>query len=112
MGGSFFPWLSSSKKAKKKMAKVLAKVAEASSKSLPVVRTVQGIHGITKLGNVVNNVNEATGNLSVFLSKASNVADSVDQFIPEMQVMGQSLCDSARLFTYFTVAARRKTETE
>jgi hypothetical protein len=87
------------KKIRKKALKTAAKIG------LPIVRTVQAGHGILKVGQVAYNVSEVAGNLNDFIPRASKVADSIDQFIPSMQVMGQSLCDSARIFTYFNMIA-------
>ncbi|RTE83014.1 hypothetical protein BHE90_002411 [Fusarium euwallaceae] len=83
------------KKARKKALKMASKVG---SQAMPIIKTVQAGHGIFKLGNAVTNVND-------FVSKASGVADSVQKFIPEMQVMGESFCDSMEIFTYFAMAA-------
>ncbi|RSL47293.1 hypothetical protein CEP54_013462 [Fusarium duplospermum] len=88
-------WLVGHKKARKKALKMAAKVG---TQAVPIVKTIQAAHGIIKLGNAVTNVND-------FISKASGVADSVQKFIPEMQVMGNSLCDSMKIFGYFNMAA-------
>lgn len=77
-------WIVGNKKARKKALKTAAKVGR---QAMPIMKTIQAGHGIFKLGSAVTNVND-------FVSKASGVADSVQNFIPEMQVMGESLCDS------------------
>ncbi|WAO93639.1 Hypothetical protein NCS54_01119100 [Fusarium falciforme] len=88
-------WIVGNKKARKKALKTAAKVG---TQAMPMMKTIQAGHGIFKLGSAVTNVND-------FVSKASGVADSVQNFIPEMQVMGKSLCDSVKIFGYFNMAA-------
>lgn len=102
MGWNIFSPIFASKKARKKVLKTVLKTA---AKAVPIVKTVSVGHSILKVGKVAYNVSEVAGNLNDFIPRASKLADSIDQFIPSMQVMGQSLCDSIKVFNYFNMIA-------
>lgn len=71
-------------KAYKKAAKIARDVT-------PVAKTIQAVQGILQVGETAN--------------KVSSAADGLEKFIPAMQVMGKSLCDSTSLFMRFTTVA-------
>ncbi|KPM37501.1 hypothetical protein AK830_g9043 [Neonectria ditissima] len=71
--------------------KALKKVTDLIETAVPLVKTIQAGYHLLEAGDAVHNVNSAAQNLN--------------HFIPAMQVMGRSICDSAKIFTYFNVAA-------
>lgn len=98
----FSPEKSTFEWSKEGIYKATEKFAE---KMSPITKTVRARSGITKAGEVVNKINQAADELNDFLPRASKVAKCVEQFVPSMQVMGQSLCDTAKVFTYFGLIA-------
>ncbi|KAH8680186.1 hypothetical protein BGZ61DRAFT_456378 [Ilyonectria robusta] len=71
--------------------KALKRVTDALETAMPLVKTIQAGYHLLEAGDAVHNVNSA--------------AETLNHFIPAMQVMGQSICDSAKIFTYFNMAA-------
>lgn len=95
------PW-SWSRKAGSKAVKTAVKI---SARAVPLVKTVEVGHGIFKAVQVAHNISDASERLGEFLPKASLVADDLHEFIPSMQVMGRSLCDSVKIFASFNTIA-------
>ncbi|KAK3362497.1 hypothetical protein B0T25DRAFT_524467 [Lasiosphaeria hispida] len=105
-GESVVSWILGNKKLRKQAYKQVSKaVIEASKQSPPLVRTIQAVQGIIKVGEAINGVRDAAGNLSEMVPKVAKLVDEVAHFVPSMQVMGQSFCDSVRIFTYFNMVA-------
>ncbi|KAF7553372.1 hypothetical protein G7Z17_g3658 [Cylindrodendrum hubeiense] len=71
--------------------KAVKKVTDMIEQAVPLVRTLQAGYHLLESGEAVHNVN--------------NAAATLNHFIPVMQVMGKSISDSAKIFTYFNVAA-------
>ncbi|KAK7419593.1 hypothetical protein QQX98_003184 [Neonectria punicea] len=71
--------------------KAFKKVTDMIETAVPLVKTIQAGYHLLETGDAVHNVNAA--------------AEALNHFIPSMQVMGRSICDSAKIFTYFNVAA-------
>jgi hypothetical protein len=65
--------------------------AKQAAKHMPVVRTVQALHGVLKLGELTN--------------KAIELGDKANEFIPAMQVMAGSACDNFAIMTRFATIA-------
>ncbi|KAL7623308.1 hypothetical protein AAE478_006989 [Parahypoxylon ruwenzoriense] len=86
-------------KVKKRFLKAaFQKAIEIAAKASPVVKTIQAAQGLTEVGGLLNNTND-------FLPKATKAVEIAEEFIPAMQVMGQSLCDSVKIFANFSAAA-------
>ncbi|PVI07199.1 hypothetical protein DM02DRAFT_609178 [Periconia macrospinosa] len=96
------PTLLSSLFSSRKSFKDIPKAAKATS---PLVKTVQAVEGIINAGQLIYNANETAANLNEFIPKASNMMDRVDAFVPSMQIMGQSFCDSVKILTSFSTIA-------
>ncbi|KAJ4300813.1 hypothetical protein N0V90_002901 [Kalmusia sp. IMI 367209] len=71
----------------------------------PLVKTVQAVEGILQAGELVYNANETATNLNDFIPKASKIVDRIESFVPSMQVMGRSFCDTVRILTTFSTIA-------
>ncbi|KAH7127772.1 hypothetical protein B0J13DRAFT_564501 [Dactylonectria estremocensis] len=71
--------------------RALKKVTDMIETAVPLVKTIQAGYHLLETGEAVHNVNTA--------------AAQINHFIPAMQVMGKSICDSAKIFTYFNMAA-------
>ncbi|KAL7803983.1 hypothetical protein V8C43DRAFT_1720 [Trichoderma afarasin] len=71
----------------------------------PIVKTIEAGHGLIKIGDTLSKANELAGRVNDFAPRANQMADGLNRFIPAMQVMGQSMCDSARIFAYFSMIA-------
>ncbi|KAM5344014.1 hypothetical protein ACJ41O_012551 [Fusarium nematophilum] len=82
----------------KRLQKAALEAASACATESPVIRTIQAAYQLTKVGDVVKNTND-------FLSSASETAKSAQTVLPQMQIMGQSLVDSARLISKFSMVA-------
>ncbi|KAK0652471.1 hypothetical protein B0T16DRAFT_454835 [Cercophora newfieldiana] len=83
-------------------------VTVASKQAAPVMKTVQafsGVSGIFKIGDTIKSVNEVSQNVNAFLPKVTQLVDSANQFIPTMQIMAHSVCDSVRIATRFQSVA-------
>ncbi len=125
-------WIAGNKTTRKQAVKRAAKVAKRAAKvatgvateASPVVTTVRAIHGVIKVGEAVNTVNEVASNINDFIPRVSNFVDGgerlltsvhamgegvcnsvKEELIPSMQVVGNSLCYSTKIFTYFNVIA-------
>ena len=72
--------------------------------ALPAVKTVQAARGVLKVGGeVVSEAHKVASDVRELTVKASKVADSIERFMPSIQVMGQSFCDSAKIFSHFNI---------
>ncbi|KAI5855004.1 hypothetical protein GGS23DRAFT_471437 [Durotheca rogersii] len=83
---------------KKLLRKTFEKAIDFAARASPVVKTIQAAHGLTQVGGLMNQTSD-------FLPKAAKAAQAAEEFIPAMQVMGQSLCDSVKLFAHFSAVA-------
>lgn len=88
-------WVAGNPKIRKKALETATKYAK---KANPIVQTLQAGVGTYSIGKM-------RGNASNVTDKVNNVAAKVEKFIPSMQVMGRSLADSAKIFTYFSSIA-------
>jgi len=86
-------------------AKSLKNVPKVAKTVAPLVKTVQAVEGILEAGSLVYNANETASNLNDFIPKASAMLDRVDAFVPSIQIMGQSFCDTVKILTSFTTIA-------
>lgn len=86
----------------RKSLKDIPKAVQAAS---PLVKTVQAVEGIINAGQLCYNANETAANLNEFIPKTSSMMDRMDAFVPSMQIMGQSFCDSVKILTSFTTIA-------
>ncbi|KAJ4351627.1 uncharacterized protein N0V89_006970 [Didymosphaeria variabile] len=80
-------------------------VTTAAKQVPPLVKTVQAVEGIFQAGELMYNANETAGNLNDFIPKASKIVDRIEAFVPSMQVMGRSFCDTVRIFSTFNTIA-------
>jgi hypothetical protein len=80
-------------------------VAKAAKHVSPLVKSVQAVEGIFQAGELMYNANETTGHLNEFIPKISGAVDRVDAFVPTMQVMGKSFCDTVKLLSTFNTIA-------
>lgn len=71
----------------------------------PIVKTIEAGAGLIKIGDTLSKANELAGRVNDFAPRANQMADGLNRFIPAMQVMGQSVADSARIFAYFSMIA-------
>ncbi|KAK5991466.1 hypothetical protein PT974_09748 [Cladobotryum mycophilum] len=79
-------------------SKVIRAVASMAKDVSPIVRTIQAGHGLFKLGDGISNVASAA-------QKLGDAGQSINRFVPSMQVMGQSMCDSVKIFAAFSSIA-------
>lgn len=86
-------------------SKSLKDVATAAVQGTPLVKTVQAVEGIFQAGELMFNANETAGNLNDFIPKASKLLDRMEAFVPSMQVMGRSFCDTVKIFSAFNTIA-------
>ncbi|KAJ4168921.1 hypothetical protein NW754_010852 [Fusarium falciforme] len=82
----------------KRLQKVAFEAATTLAAESPVVKTVQAAYQITKVGDVVKNTNS-------LLLNASDTVRSAQTILPQMHIMGQSLVDTARLLSKFSMVA-------
>jgi len=74
--------------------------------AIPIMKTIQAVQGIVKVGETLQGVGETVGQVNSLLPKVSRLVDSAaTNFIPSMQIMAQSFADSVRLATRFQLAA-------
>lgn len=86
-------------------SKTVRHAARAAGHVSPLVKSVQAVEGIFQAGELMYNANETSGHLNEFIPKASRIVDRVESFIPTMQVMGKSFCDTVKLLTTFNTIA-------
>ncbi|KAL5591142.1 hypothetical protein FOBRF1_014699 [Fusarium oxysporum] len=82
----------------KKLQKAALEVASSCASTSPVIKIVQAAHYIVKVGNTVQNADD-------LVSVANDAAKSAQAILPQMHIMGQSLVDSARLLSQFSLVA-------
>ncbi|KAM0355016.1 hypothetical protein ACHAPU_000866 [Fusarium lateritium] len=82
----------------RKFQQAALEVASSCASATPVIKIVQAANRLAKIGDVVHHANE-------FLSSASQTAKGAQTILPQMHIMGQSLVDSARLFSQFSMVA-------
>ncbi|RSM02016.1 hypothetical protein BHE90_000329 [Fusarium euwallaceae] len=82
----------------KRLQKVAFEAATTLAAESPVVKTIQAAYQITKVGDVVKNTNN-------LLLNASDTVRSAQTILPQMHIMGQSLVDTARLLSKFSMVA-------
>ncbi|KAK0730228.1 hypothetical protein B0H67DRAFT_561123 [Lasiosphaeris hirsuta] len=105
-GESVVSWILGNKKLRKRAYKQVSKaVIEASKTSPPLVRTIQAVQGIIKVGEAINGVRDVAGNINELVPQVTKLVEEVAHFVPSIQVMGQSFCDNVRIFTYFNMVA-------
>ncbi|KAH6607026.1 hypothetical protein Trco_003339 [Trichoderma cornu-damae] len=92
-------------KDKKIKGRAIRAAAKLFANATPIVKTIEAGHGIIKIGETLSKANELAGRVNDFAPRANQMADGLNKFIPAMQVMGQSVCDSARIFAYFSMIA-------
>jgi hypothetical protein len=92
-------------KDKKIKGRAIRAAAKLFANASPIVKTIEAGHGIFKIGETLSKANELAGRANDFVPRANQMADGLNKFIPAMQVMGQSACDSARIFAYFSMIA-------
>ncbi|KAI5922921.1 hypothetical protein F4810DRAFT_228209 [Camillea tinctor] len=71
----------------------------------PIVRTVQAGQAILAGENVQQNMTIVADGVNELIPKAAQLAKQAKYFIPSMQVVGRSLCDSAKIMTSFNSIA-------
>ncbi|TFA97850.1 hypothetical protein CCMA1212_010376 [Trichoderma ghanense] len=85
--------------------KAIRAAAKLFTNATPIVKTIEAGNGIIKIGETLSKAHELAGRVNEFAPRANQMADGLNRFIPAMQVMGQSVCDSARIFAYFSMIA-------
>src|SRR4051812_11131271 len=109
MAGELLSWFSGDKKTRRRafanMAVSAASAAPATPQGAPIMKTIQAATGLLRVGQTVNSINEAATGLTGFLPKATRLVDSANSFVPTMQVMAQSFCDSLKVATQFRMVA-------
>ncbi|KAF1972070.1 hypothetical protein BU23DRAFT_508760, partial [Bimuria novae-zelandiae CBS 107.79] len=86
-------------------SKTVKNVTKVAKQVSPLVKSVQAVEGIFSAGELVYNANETAQNLNEFIPKASNIVDRIEAFVPTMQVMGRSFCDTIKLLSTFNTIA-------
>ncbi|KAK7192594.1 hypothetical protein DPSP01_006533 [Paraphaeosphaeria sporulosa] len=86
-------------------SKSFKEVTNAAKQVSPLVKTVQAVEGIFQAGELMYNANETAGNLNEFIPKASKIVDRLEAFVPSIQIMGRSFCDTVKIFSTFNTIA-------
>lgn len=109
MAGDLLSWFSGDKKTRRRaftnMAVTAASAAATTPQAAPIMKTIQAATGLLRVGQTINSVNGAASGLAGFLPKATQLVDSANSFVPTMQVMAQSFCDSLKVATQFRMVA-------
>ncbi|KAI1505085.1 hypothetical protein F5X99DRAFT_369478 [Biscogniauxia marginata] len=71
----------------------------------PIVRTVQAGQAILNGENVQQNMTVIADGVNELIPKAAQMAKQARHFIPSIQIVGRSLCDSAKIVTSFSTIA-------
>jgi len=85
--------------------KVMAAAVMTAGKQAPVMKTVQAVSGLFKMGETIRSVNEVSQSINGFIPKVTKLVDSANQFIPTMQIMALSVCDTVKIATRFQTVA-------
>lgn len=86
-------------------SKSLRNVTKVAKQVSPLVKSVQAVEGIFSAGELIYNANDTAEHLNEFIPKASKIVDRIESFVPTMQVMGQSFCDTIKLLSTFNTIA-------
>ena len=74
----------------------------------PVMKTVQALSGgsgIFRVGETIKSINEASQTVNAFIPKVTKLVDSANNFVPTMQIMANSVCDSIKVAARFQSVA-------
>ncbi|KAF4944393.1 hypothetical protein FSARC_14686 [Fusarium sarcochroum] len=82
----------------KKLQTAALEVAASCASAAPIIKVIQAADKISKVGDVIHHANN-------FVSSASETIKGAQAILPTMHIMGQSLADSSRLFTSFSIVA-------
>jgi hypothetical protein len=99
---SVLSWIAGDTRTKAKALKTAGKLG---GKVFPIARTVQAADGFSKVGEVIDRANKVANNIHDLLPQVHKLADRINQFVPSIQVMGRSFCDSVKIISYFNVSA-------
>ncbi|KAK0721683.1 hypothetical protein B0T26DRAFT_700041 [Lasiosphaeria miniovina] len=107
MESALISWITGEKRMPRQIPTTSTLVGGRVASAQKVVKTVRAVHGhgIFRVGETINSVNQVSKTLNNFIPKVSKLVDRANQFIPTMQIMAHSACDSIKITTSFTNVA-------
>ncbi|KAL2015771.1 hypothetical protein VTK56DRAFT_4862 [Thermocarpiscus australiensis] len=108
-GIKLLSWMASDKKARKRAIRVASRIGIQMSNEHPLVKTVLAARDVLEIGKEIYEAkkkgSKADGAVPKMADAVLTVMEKAYEFIPSMQVMARSFCDTGMILSGFQVAA-------